>query len=217
VESPPVEKKRVSRFQVLMCMSRASLGKRSVIIVQNDAQKTFPHRSREMRRARLPTDPSVGRPTARGSERQRGPTRDQRPAGKCCGSAARRGPAQPRRQRSQSVSGHAGSGQPVAVCCCCCCCLLAQEGTKQALWADACARYLIEEMVDAMLANERAIWIVLSAEEIHHVKDRTGPDLLALAALARLGPAADVLAAAGVNTGVRGLGRRENWWRWRWI
>jgi hypothetical protein len=97
------------------------------------------------------------------------------------------------------------------------CCLLAQEGTKQALWADACARYLIEEMVDAMLANERAIWIVLSAEEIHHVKDRTGPDLLALAALARLGPAADVLAAAGVNTGVRGLGRRENWWRWRWF
>ena len=65
-----------------------------------------------------------------------------------------------------------------------------------------------------MLADKWPIRVVFAAEEVHHVVDRPWPDLLPLAALARVGAAADVLTII-VDACVRGLvGRRNRRWRW---
>jgi hypothetical protein len=74
--------------------------------------------------------------------------------------------------------------------------------------------HLIKKVIHAMLADKWPVRIVFAAEEVHHVVNRPWPDLLPLAALARVWAAADVLPLI-VDAGVRGLaGRQDRRWRW---
>ena len=74
--------------------------------------------------------------------------------------------------------------------------------------------HLIEQVIDAMLADKWSIRVVFAAEEVHNVVNRPWPDLLPLAALACVGAAADVLPII-VDARVRGLvGRQDRRWRW---
>ena len=74
--------------------------------------------------------------------------------------------------------------------------------------------HLVEQVVDAMIADKWSVRVVFAAEEVHDVVNRPWPNLLPLAALARVGTAAYVLPII-VDACVRGVvGRQDRWWRW---
>ena len=74
--------------------------------------------------------------------------------------------------------------------------------------------HLVEQVIDAMLADKWSIRVVFAAEEVHDMIRGPWPDLVPLAALARVGATADVSTVIVDACVRRVVGRQDRRWRW---